>query len=376
MNFLVASDSFKDCLSAREVGECVRRGILTEMPDAEVISIPLADGGEGTAEVLVNATGGVMEEIEVHDPLMRMITARYGILGDGKTAVIEMAEASGLERLKPGERNPWHTTTFGTGELIKQALDRGCRRIIVGLGGSATNDCGIGMASALGVMFNDKFGKGIYPLGGEIGKVVEINMTHADERLKESEIIVACDVDNPLTGPAGASMTYGPQKGADNVMCESLDRNLHHLAELIREQLGQDVEHLPGAGAAGGLGAGLIAFTGAKLSPGFEIVSRETGLENQVTWADYVITGEGRIDAQTQFGKTPMGVAKLALKYKKPVIALAGTLGEGYADLYQCGFSAILSVLDQPMDLKEALERTPVLIERTVRSVIRLLNNR
>jgi glycerate 2-kinase len=372
MKILIAPDSFKDSLSARKVAEAIRNGILLELSDAEIKLLPVADGGEGTVEALVDATQGKMIEVPVKDALQRETIAKYGLLGNGQTAIIEMAAASGIEHLKPEERDPWITTTIGTGQLIKDALDKGCQRIIIGIGGSATNDGGVGMAMALGAKFLDKSGseKGIG--GGELSEISSIDLTGLDNRIKETDFLIACDVSNSLTGPKGASYVYAPQKGADKDMVERLDNNLKHLAVLIRDQLNMDVENIPGAGAAGGLGAGLLAFLAAKLMQGFEIIRQETKLDKEVEWADLVITGEGKIDVQTQYGKTPMGVAGVAKKFNKPVIAIAGTLGEGYQELYPLGFDAILSIMDKPMELKEALINAPYLIERCARSAIRM----
>lgn len=374
MKIIIAPDSFKDSLSAIEVAEAIRSGVLSEFTEAEINILPMADGGEGTVETMVNATRGSIIETTVEDALRREIKARYGLLGDGHTAVIEMASASGIEQLKPDERNPWNTTTYGTGQLIMAALDKGCRRIIMGIGGSATNDGGVGMAIALGAKFNDQSGneKGIG--GGELSEIALIDLNGLDRRISKTKFLVACDVSNPLTGINGAAHVYGPQKGADKSMVEKLDKNLGHLAKLIKDQLDIDIENVPGAGAAGGLGAGLIAFLNAELMQGFEIVRRETHLDDAVKWADLVITGEGKIDVQTQYGKTPMGVAGVAKKYDKPVIAIAGTLGEGYQELYPLGFDAILSIIDKPMELKEALVNAPFLIERCARTAIRLFN--
>jgi len=374
MKILIAPDSFKNSLSARQVGEAVRRGILQVQGKWEIRIIPVADGGEGTVEAMIDATGGSYIYKEVADPLMRTVNARFGILGDDpQTAVIEMASASGLELLKPEELDPWNTTTYGTGQLMKAALEAGCRKIIIGLGGSATIDGGMGMARALGFEFFNKSsvieGKG----GGVLSEITEIGNSRAEPRLKNCMVIAACDVTNPLTGFNGASMLYGTQKGAGDKMKLQLDANLKHFAFVIRKQMGVDVEPMPGAGAAGGLAAGLMAFTGAVLKPGFSIISDITRLEDHIQWADLVITGEGKMDFQTQFGKTPAGVASLGKKFNKPVIGIAGTLGEGYSELYKYGFDAIFSVIDKPMPLEEAIITAPVLIERCVANVMRAM---
>ena len=370
MKILVAPDSFKDCLTAQKAGEAIRNGIEGLAGNWDIQILPMADGGEGTVEALIQVTNGRLIETEVFDPLMRPARAKFGILGDGKTAVLEMAVASGLELLEEKERNPWVTTTFGTGQLIKAALDEGCTRIILGIGGSATNDGGMGMARALGVQFFDKSGKPVNRGGGELSRIVKIDISGIDPGIANCKIEVACDVTNPLTGPDGASAIYAPQKGADKKMVQELDANLKYFAGLLKGQLDKDVENIPGTGAAGGLGAGLLAFTRADLHSGFEIVRRETHLDEHVKQADLVITGEGKIDYQTQFGKTPMGVCRVAKQYGKPVIAFAGTLGEGYTELYKLGFDAIFSIVDKPMTLKEALITAPQLLERCAQSVM------
>ncbi len=362
MKILIASDSFKDSLSARDACENIRKGILKVLPEAELKLLPVADGGEGTVLTLIKATDGKLVHTSVHDPLGRKVKSFYGILGDNTTAVIEMAAASGLELLKRNERNPWITTTFGTGELIRDALDKGCRRIIIGIGGSATNDGGAGMATALGVIFLDKEGKTLSLGGGALDKLQTIDLSGLDKRIYECNILVACDVKNPLTGLNGASLMYGPQKGGDKKMIEKLDRNLVHFAEKISEYLGKDVTVIDGAGAAGGLGAGLYAFLSAELHPGFEIISDIVQLEKNVEWADLVITGEGKMDDQTLRGKAPFGVAKTAKKYNKTVIAFTGELGNNANSLYQFGFDALVPIADRKIPLEESLKRAPQLL--------------
>lgn len=376
MKILVAPDSFKDSLSALKVAEAIKRGIKHELQDAEVKLLPLADGGEGTVSAMTDATNGVLKQCKVKDALMRELTAEYGLLGDGRTAIIEMAAASGIETLTSDERNPWLTTSYGTGEMIKEALDEGVKRIVIGIGGSATNDGGVGMAMALGVRFLDSNSEPIGFGGGEISRLAHIDISGRDKRLAGTKIMVACDVNNPLTGTHGASFVFGPQKGADKEMAKKLDNNLKHFAAVIRKDLELEIEDIPGAGAAGGLGAGLMAFTNARLQAGFEIVARETKLEKQVEWANLVITGEGKIDFQTQFGKTPMGVATLAKKHNKTVFALAGTLGENYTDLYAKGFDAIFPILNQPMELEYALRNAPLLVENTARAIAGVLKSK
>ena len=372
MNILIAPDSFKDSLSAKQAGEAIRRGILSVKSDCNILVLPMADGGEGTVDALIDATGGALYEEQVYDPLMRPVNARYGILGDGSTAVIEMAAASGLELLKPEDRKPWITSTYGTGQLIKAALNKGCNRIIIGIGGSATNDAGMGMAEALGVKFLDSHNNSVGQGGGNLSAIQTIDITHIDSRIINCDIIVASDVTNPLTGNHGAAVIYGPQKGADDKMVARLDENLNHFAGIVKKQLHKDIDKIPGSGAAGGLGAGFLAFTMAKIMPGFEIVRQETQLDQHIKWADLVITGEGKLDYQTQFGKTPAGVAKVAKIYHKPVLAIAGTLGEGYQELYNYGFDAIISIIDKPMTLSEALISAPELLQRAAAGAIRL----
>lgn len=356
MRLLIACDSFKGSATSKQVGEALKMGILRAMPDAQVDSIPVADGGEGTVQALVDATGGRFASAIVTNPIGEKVEATFGILGDGQTAVIEMAAASGLMLVPHERRNPLVTTTYGTGELIKAALDLGCRKIVIGIGGSATNDAGAGMAQALGIGLLDEDGNQIGFGGGELSKLRRIDMDGLDLRVRETEFIVACDVDNPLTGERGAAYVYAPQKGATPEMLPKLDANLRHFAKVVREQLGIDVEHIPGAGAAGGLGAGLMAFLGAKLRCGTEIVFELIGLEERIKAADIVITGEGQIDAQTAFGKTPAGVAKLAKKYNKPVVAVAGALGDGAEAVHECGIDAVFCIVDRPMTLEGAMK--------------------
>ncbi len=373
MKILIAPDSFKNALSALDVAHSLEKGILRSIPEAETRIVPMADGGEGTVESLIDATGGKRVNIRVKDPLSRDVESSFGITGDGSTAVIEMAAASGIQLIKPEEKDPWNTTTYGTGELIKAALDSGCRTILLGIGGSATNDCGSGMATALGVKFMDKNGNPVNQGGGALAEVERIDMGRLDPRIAESTILVACDVTNPLTGPQGASCVYGPQKGADDSMVKKLDENLSTFARVIKNQLGKEVGDIPGAGAAGGLGAGLIAFLDAKLVEGVPAIAERIGLEDDIKWADLVITGEGGMDFQTQYGKTPYGVAQIARKYNKPVIAVAGTIGEGADVLYDMGISAMYSILESPMSLDEAIAKTPLLLETAGERIGRIL---
>lgn len=374
MKILIAPDSFKDCLSAKEVASALSRGIQKVLPDATCILLPMADGGEGTVESLVDATGGKRIQLKVLDPLMRETESFYGITGDGESAVIEMAAASGIELLKMEERDPWITSTFGTGQLIKDALDRGVRKILLGIGGSATNDGGAGMAQALGVKFSGKYGPISVQGGGALSEVEQIHMEGLDPRLAAMEIAVACDVSNPLSGPRGASAVYGPQKGADGAMVQKLDQNLVHFAGLIWEQLGKEISEIPGAGAAGGLGAGLMAFLDASLMKGFDMIAGAVGLEEKIGEADLVITGEGKMDAQTRFGKTPFGVAQMAMRHGKPVIGVAGTLDEDASALYEEGFNVLMPIQEKPGDLETSLRDGKQLLERCGERMARLFS--
>lgn len=374
MKIIVAPDSFKGSLSALDAGNAIKEGIMRVMPEASIEVVPMADGGEGTVDALVSATGGRIIIEEVHDPLMKKIKAKYGILGDGSTAVIEMASASGLPLVPKEERNPMITTTYGTGELIKSALDQGCRKLIIGIGGSATVDGGAGVAQALGAKLIDKYGNNIAFGGGGLEFLDQIDVSDIDSRIYETETIVACDVDNPLVGPKGAPAVYGPQKGATPEMVRKLDSFLNKYADIIKRDIGVDIKNVPGAGAAGGLGAGLIAFMKAKLNSGVEIVIEASGFEDRLKDADLVITGEGKIDQQTIYGKTPIGVAKTAKKYGLPVIAICGIIGEGAFAVYSNGIDALMSIISYPMTVEEAMDNAFKLIsdaaERTLRLVL------
>ena len=373
MRIVVAPDSFKGSVSALGVAEAMERGIRRVFADAEVRKIPIADGGEGTVEALVSATGGSVRQVEVTGPMGEHVTAHWGILGDGKTAVIEMAAASGLPLVAADQRDPRLATTFGTGELIRAALDAGLRKIIIGIGGSATNDGGVGMARALGVCFAGDNAQELREGGAALAGLRQIQLDGLDPRLSETEITVACDVDNPLCGPRGASAVFGPQKGATPEAVEELDTALSHFAACARVATGRDVAALPGAGAAGGLGAGLLFFTQAKLRPGVEIVLDAVGFADIVKGADFVITGEGRTDFQTAFGKAPVGVAKLAKQFGVPVFCLSGGLGEGADDVLAHGIDATLSVCDRPMTLDECMRAGGALIESGAARLCRVI---
>lgn len=371
---VLAPDSFKESMSAQKACAAMERGIRKVLLDAEVIQVPMADGGEGTIDALVASTGGTRIEVEVSGPIpTEKITTYYGLLADKKTAVIEMAKANGLECLKIEKRNPLLTSTYGTGEIIKAALDQGVEKIIIGLGGSATNDGGAGMAQALGVHLLDATGKELSVGGGSLKNLAKIDGSTIDPRIKTTEILIASDVDNPLTGPNGASVIFGPQKGATPAMVKELDQNLAHYAAIIKRDLANDIQMIPGAGAAGGLGAGLLAFTSATIRSGVELVIEYTQLAEKIAKADYVFTGEGGMDFQTKFGKTPYGVAQVAKKYNKPVFACAGFIGNQVETLYAEGITAIFGILAKASSLEEALQEGEENLERTVENIVRVL---
>ena len=368
MKIVIAPDSFKGSLTAVEVSDAIEQGIREIFPESEIVKIPMADGGDGTAHCLVNATGGKILIEKVTGPLGDEVLASYGILGDKKTAVIEMAEASGLTLVPENRRNPLVTTTYGTGQLIKFALDQGCRKMIIGIGGSATNDGGAGMVQALGAKLLDKDGEEIGFGGGELKKVFRIDTKYLDNRLSETKVLVASDVSNPLCGPQGASRIYGPQKGATPEVIEELDESLAYFAGIIKRDLNKDVKDIPGAGAAGGLGASLMAFLNAELRPGIEIIIEIVKLEQAIKGADLVITGEGKIDSQTIYGKAPIGVAKIAKKYHIPVIAVAAIIGNDADIVYQYGINTLLKISEPPMNLNESKAKKYRLIKKTIKN--------
>ena len=345
MKIVIAPDSYKESLSALEVAQAVEAGFRQVFPDADYVLVPVADGGEGTVDAMVAATGGRKETVTVSGPLGEPVEAFYGLTGDGDTAVIEMAAASGLALVPPDRRNPLLTNSRGTGELIRAALDAGARGFILGIGGSATNDGGAGMVQALGARLLDLEGRELDGSGGDLARLERIDVSALDPRLAECRIEVACDVDNPLTGARGASAVFGPQKGATPEMVQALDANLARLARIVGRDLGVAVDTVPGAGAAGGMGAAMLAFFGATLKPGIEIVTAAVDLDTHVRDADLVITGEGRIDFQTVHGKTPIGVARVAKRHGKPVIGIAGSLGAEVGVVHAHGIDAVFSVL-------------------------------
>lgn len=371
MRIVIAPDSYKGSLSARQVAEAMAAGVRRVLPEAELDLVPIADGGEGTVDALVAATGGEVRTVTVTGPLGEPVAAAFGLLSDGQTAVIEMAAASGLPLVPPDRRNPLVTTTYGTGELIRAALDAGARHLIIGLGGSATVDGGAGMLQALGARLLDAAGAPIGPGGGALPALARIDLAGLDPRLAECTLTVACDVDNPLTGPRGAAAVFGPQKGATPDMVAALDAALAHLAAVIRRDLGRDVELVPGAGAAGGLGAALLAL-GARLRPGIEIVVEATRLRERLAGAALCLTGEGQTDFQTARGKAPVGVARAAKAWGVPVLCISGGLGAGYEEVYACGIDAVASAVPGPMPLAEAMARGAELVAAAAERAVRL----
>lgn len=374
MKILVAPDSFKGSLTAMEAAENIKRGIHNYDSKTDVELLPMADGGEGTVQSLVDATDGKIIEELVTGPLGEEVNAFYGLLGDGKTAVIEMAAASGLPLVPENKRNPLLTTTYGTGELIASALSRGVEKIIVGIGGSATNDAGVGMAQALGAEILDADGEQIGFGGGNLDQIEKINLDKLDARLKEVEIVAACDVDNPLYGENGAAYVYAPQKGADQETVEILDQNLRHFNQKSIDELNINTDKIAGAGAAGGLGAGLVAFLNAELRAGIDIILDFIKFDEKLEDVDLVITGEGMLDGQTIYGKTPIGVSRSAAKKNIPVIAVAGTLGTGVEKILDHGINSYFSIIDRPASLAEIIAESPELIAKLAEQIMRTIN--
>ena len=399
MKVVIAPQSFKGGLPGIEVARAIQEGVLGVYPQAETVMIPVADGGDGTLDALVRSTGGRLFTNRVTGPLGEPVSALWGVMGEGllnskqvtgnvkgpalhdttpgvrgNTAVIEMARASGLALVPPRRRDPRITTTYGTGELIREALDTGYRSVIVGLGGSATNDAGMGMAQALGVRFLDSNGKEL-PFGGAaLARLTRIDMSGLRLGVMEASITAATDVTNPLCGPRGASAVYGPQKGASPEVVDELDRALDRFSSVVKRYLGLDVRDEPRAGAAGGLGAGLMAFANAKVESGVDLVCEVLGLDEQLAGADLVITGEGRVDASTAYDKAPVGVARRAKVRGIPVIAIAGCLGIGYQEVYRHGIDAVVPILNRPMNFEESISRTYELLRASTERTMRVLN--
>src|SRR6266487_1076558 len=373
MRILIAPQSLKGSLTAAEAGSAIAQGVRMVYPKAEIEVVPVADGGEGTVQALVDASGGKIIQQMVTGPLGEPVLAFFGLMGDGSTAAIEMAACAGLPLVPPEKRDPRITTTYGVGELILAALDYGSRHFIIGIGGSATNDGGAGMAQALGTALLTNEGTEIARGGTALVTLAHISTSNMDPRLQECTIEVACDVTNPLCGPQGASAVYGPQKGATPEMVAELDRALDHYAQIIKQDLGLTVRDIPGAGAAGGLGAGLMAFLHAILRPGAQIVLEAVHLEERVRAADLVITAEGQIDAQTAYGKSVGAVAAIAKRHGLPVLAFAGSLGDHYQDIYELGVDAVVTLPYSPMNLTYSVENAAHLTSDTAELAFRIL---
>jgi glycerate 2-kinase len=374
MKIICAPDSFKESMSASVVCLSMERGIRKVFPDAQIILCPMSDGGEGLLSSLINSTQGTMYTTMVMGPLRRQVQASYGLLGDHETAVVEIAQACGLHLVPKALRNPFTTTSYGVGQLIKAALDLKPKRLIVGLGGSSTNDGGAGMLSALGVKFTDKNQQELRLGGGFLNQLASVDISNIDPRIKEIELIIACDVMNPLTGSKGASFVYGPQKGADLLMIEILDKNLKHYASILKKTLKKEIDSIPGAGAAGGLGAAFIAVLNAQLSSGINTVLHLTQFESHLQGATLVLTGEGSLDEQTSYGKTIVGVAKKAKQNRVPVIVFAGKISGDLHALYKSGVTSVFGIVPGVFSLEEALADGPKNVEFAVENTMRLLH--
>ncbi|MFJ7849685.1 glycerate kinase [Peribacillus sp. NPDC097206] len=371
MKIVLAPDSFKGSLTAPEVAQAMERGVKRVLPYAETVVVPMADGGEGTMESLIAATHGQRVDVLVNGPLLNKVQAAYGVLGDEETCVVEMASASGICLVEPNKLNPLIATTYGTGELIHQALNDGYRKFILAIGGSATNDAGVGMLQALGLKVLDKEGVEIGYGGAELSRITAIEMHDFEPRIAECEFIIATDVQNPLIGADGATKVFGPQKGATPDMVEMLEEALSTWADLVEIKTGVQLHHKAGAGAAGGIGGAFQAFFPSKTRRGVDIVMEYSSLIEKLSGAQCVFTGEGQIDVQTTSGKTPMGVAEEAKKLRIPVFALAGSIGKGVDALYQHGFTSVHSLVNEPMSLHEAMERGAELLEMLTEQVLR-----
>ena len=373
MKIVIAPDSYKGSMYASDAARAMADGVLRVLPDAEVVLVPVADGGDGTLETLVETSGGRIITSDVTGPLGETVSAQWGAMGDGVTAVAEMARTSGLALVRLEDRDPLNATTYGLGEVILEALEAGYRRFILGIGGSATNDAGAGMAQALGVRLLDADGSDLPPGGAALARLARIDTTGLDPRAIDADFDVACDVNNPLTGPEGASAVYGPQKGATPEMIEQLDAALANFADVVKRDLGADVNDVPGSGAAGGLGGGIMAFLGGRLRPGVDIVLDAVDLASRLDGADLIITGEGCMDFQTVYNKAPIGVARLAGERNIPVIGVSGSLGDGFTDVHEHGIAAAVAITHAPMTLDEATDRVAELIASATEQAVRLV---
>lgn len=373
MKIIIAPDSFKESMSAELAAEAVMKGFKSVFPDAQYISLPIADGGEGTVDALITAVGGERVTLDVKDPLGRSVIAYYGLLHQGKTAVIEMAQASGLMLVDPEQRNPMLTSSYGTGQLIQDALNKGVEKIILGIGGSATVDGGVGMLQALGAVFYDNKQQ-VLGFGGQVlNHIYSINLSGLNPRLLHCSMDVACDVDNPLIGEYGAAAVFGPQKGASAAMVLELESGLNRLANVIEQVSGKDFRYLPGGGAAGGISVAAAAFMNGQLKPGIDIVIDAVKLEQEIHDTDLVIVGEGSMDGQTAGGKAPLGIARVAAKHNVPVIALSGVLGKGVDALHKEGIDAFFSILPRLCELNDALVQGYENLEQTAYNVAMVL---
>ncbi len=374
MKIVIAPDSYKGSIYAYDAAKAMADGVRRVLPDAEVVLVPVADGGDGTLETLVETSGGRIITSEVTGPLGGTVSAQWGAMGDGVTAVAEMARTSGLALVRLEDRDPLNATTYGLGEVILEALEAGFRRFILGIGGSATNDAGAGMAQALGVRLLDADGADLPPGGAALARLARIDTSGLDPRAADADFDVACDVNNPLTGPEGASAVYGPQKGATPAIVHQLDAALAHFAGVVKRDLGADVDGVPGSGAAGGLGGGIMAFLGGRLRPGVDIVLDKVDLASRLGGADLIITGEGCMDFQTVYNKAPIGVARLAGERGIPVIGVSGSLGDGFTDVHEHGISAAVAITHAPMTLDEATDRAAELIASATEQAMRLVS--
>jgi len=371
MRIVAAPNAFKGSMNAVQAAEAMKTGILAVIPQCDVTCVPVADGGDGLMEVMLAALGGTRVEAMVSGPRMEPLSAPFCMLPSRKLAMVEMAKASGLALLPKARHDPTRTTTTGTGELIRAAMDNGATRIIVGIGGSATCDGGIGMAAALGYRFLDETGTPVEPVGGSLGAIASIDRQNVDPRLDGVSVSVACDVTNPLTGDNGASVVYSPQKGASPEQVTRLDTGLANLARVVQMDLGVAIADMPGAGAAGGLGGGLHAFVGADLKPGIDLVIDVVGLKDAIAGADLVLTAEGRIDRQTRFNKAPAGVARTAKAAGVPCIAICGGVGDGLESLYDIGIDAVFSICSGPQSLAAVMQDADGLLARQTEQVVR-----
>ncbi len=373
MKVVIAPQSFKGSISALDAAKAMEEGVRRVVSDAETVLVPVADGGDGTLETLVEATNGAIRSATVTGPIGKPVMAEWGALGDGETAMIEMARTSGLALLSLDERDPLRATTYGLGEVIHAALDAGFRSFIVGIGGSATNDAGAGMAQALGIRLLDEVGNDLPPGGAALAGLHHVDTSGLDARAAEAQFSVACDVSNPLTGPEGASAVYGPQKGATPEILTQLDAALKNFAVVVERDIGTSINDVPGSGAAGGLGGGMMAFLGGSLRAGVDIVLDQVGLDDKLDGADLVITGEGQLDFQTVYNKAPIGVAWRAKERGIPVVAVSGSLGQGFEDVHVEGIDAVSSIVCAPMSLEEASTRAGELIADAVAEAMRFM---